>query len=129
MKKYAGSLRLDLAQFRELEAFAQMGTELDAATQKQLDRGMRLVEVLKQGQYVPMDVAEQVAIIFAATQGYLDQVPVENVKEFEAKLLKHLKDKNGKILDDIRATGVIGAEEELRNSIKKYVEEYLSGLK
>ncbi|HRZ28981.1 MAG TPA: F0F1 ATP synthase subunit alpha [Spirochaetota bacterium] len=129
MKKYAGSLRLDLAQFRELEAFAQMGTELDAATQKQLDRGMRLVEVLKQGQYVPMDVAEQVAIIFAATQGYLDQVPVENVKEFEAKLLKHLKDKNSKILDDIRATGVIGAEEELRNSIKKYVEEYLSGLK
>ena len=70
MKKYAGSLRLDLAQFRELEAFAQMGTELDAATQKQLDRGMRLVEILKQGQYVPMDVAEQVAIIFAGTQGY-----------------------------------------------------------
>ena len=66
MKKYAGSLRLDLAQFRELEAFAQMGTELDAATQKQLDRGIRLVEILKQGQYVPMAVEEQVAVIFAA---------------------------------------------------------------
>ena len=75
MKKYAGSLRLDLAQFRELEAFAQLGTELDAATQKQLDRGQRLVEILKQGQYVPMAVAEH-TIIFAGTQGYLDKIPV-----------------------------------------------------
>jgi F-type H+-transporting ATPase subunit alpha len=125
MKKYAGSLRLDLAQFRELEAFAQMGTELDAATQKQLDRGMRLVELLKQGQYVPMDVGAQVAVIFAGTQGYLDQVPVDKIKDFEMKFVKFMNDKHQNILGGIAESGVIGNEEEFRGSIKKYVAEYL----
>ena len=99
MKKYAGSLRLDLAQFRELEAFAQLGTELDAATQKQLDRGQRLVEVLKQGQYNPMAVSEQVAIIYAGTQGYLDKIPVEKVRDFEVKFIKFIDEAHPELLD------------------------------
>ncbi|MGE5612371.1 MAG: F0F1 ATP synthase subunit alpha [Bacillota bacterium] len=83
MKKIAGSLRLDLAAYRELEAFAQLGTELDKATQAQLDRGARLVEVLKQPQYKPMSLAQEVLIIYAGTQGYLDDVPVTHVLEFQ----------------------------------------------
>ena len=75
MKKVAGRLRLDFAQFREVEAFAQFGTDLDAATQQQIRRGVRLQELLKQGQYTPLNVALQVAVIFAGTQGYLDDVP------------------------------------------------------
>ncbi len=83
MKKVAGGLRLDLAAFRELEAFAQLGTELDKATQKQLDRGYRMVELLKQPQYRPMDVIDQVMSIFAGTQGYLDDVPRTDVSRWE----------------------------------------------
>ncbi len=88
MKKIAGSLRLDLAAYRELEAFAQLGTELDAATQKQLDRGARLVELLKQPQFKPLPVEQEVMLIFAGTQGYLDDVPVTRVAEFQEKFLK-----------------------------------------
>src|SRR5689334_19761796 len=90
MKKIAGSLRLDLAAYRELEAFAQLGTELDAATQKQLDRGARLVELLKQPQYKPMPIEQQVTVIFAATQGYLDDVPVNRVQEFQNAFLSYV---------------------------------------
>jgi F-type H+-transporting ATPase subunit alpha len=90
MKKIAGSLRLDLAAYRELEAFAQLGTELDAATQKQLDRGSRLVELLKQPQYRPMDIDQQVMVIFAATQGFLDDVPVTRVQEFQNSFLQYV---------------------------------------
>ncbi|MCP4131888.1 MAG: F0F1 ATP synthase subunit alpha [bacterium] len=125
MKKYAGSLRLDLAQFRELEAFAQMGTELDAATQLQLDRGIRLVEILKQGQYVPMDVQDQVAMIFAGTQGLVDDVPVEKIKDFEIKLLKHLKDSHPAILKGVYDTGQLKDDEELKSVIVEFVKEYL----
>src|SRR5881392_1112756 len=88
MKKIAGSLRLDLAAYRELEAFAQLGTELDAATQKQLDRGARLVELLKQPQYKPMPVDQEVMVIYAGTQGYLDDVPVNRVQEFQNQFLE-----------------------------------------
>ncbi|HOO72218.1 MAG TPA: F0F1 ATP synthase subunit alpha [Spirochaetota bacterium] len=129
MKKYAGSLRLDLAQFRELEAFAQMGTELDAATQKQLDRGMRLVELLKQGQYVPMDVGVQVAVIFAGTQGYMDQVPVDKIKDCEAKFVSYMQSKHQNLIDGISASGVIANEDEFKNAIKSFVDEYIAGLK
>src|SRR5262245_7608264 len=87
MKKVAGSLRLDLAQFRALEAFAQLGTELDKATQKQLDRGFRMVELLKQDQYKPISVEDQVMAIWAGVNGYLDSIPVPRVREFESKLL------------------------------------------
>lgn len=90
MKQVAGSLRLDLASFRELEAFAQLGTDLDAATQKQLDRGYRMVEILKQGQYKPLDVIDQVMIIFAGTRGYLDKVPRNQVGKWEEQFLRYM---------------------------------------
>ncbi len=126
MKKYAGSLRLDLAQFRELEAFAQMGTELDAATQKQLDRGIRLVEVLKQGQYVPMAVEEQVAILFAATQGYIDKVPVEKVKDFETKFLAYMKSSQKDLLSEISSTGVMKSEDKFKSATQEFVDRYMA---
>ncbi|HEX2970785.1 MAG TPA: F0F1 ATP synthase subunit alpha [Tepidisphaeraceae bacterium] len=91
MKKIAGSLRLDLAAYRELEAFAQLGTELDKATQAQLDRGARLVEVLKQPQYKPMPLEQEVAIIYAGTQGFLDDVSVTRIQEFQNKLFTYLQ--------------------------------------
>lgn len=128
MKKYAGSLRLDLAQFRELEAFAQMGTELDAATQKQLDRGSRLVEVLKQDQYVPMDISEQVVMIYAGTEGLIDRVPVDKVKDFEEKFLKLMRDTHQDIVNEIDQNGVLNDPEALKKIINDYVEEYLSTL-
>src|SRR5512145_3034245 len=92
MKKIAGSLRLDLASFRELEAFAQLGTELDKATQKQLDRGARLVEVLKQPQFKPMHVADQVMIIFAGAKGHLDKIPQKHVAVWEEQFLRFMKE-------------------------------------
>ncbi|MGA1043702.1 MAG: F0F1 ATP synthase subunit alpha [Phycisphaerales bacterium] len=91
MKEVAGSLRLDLAAFRELEAFAQLGTELDTATQRQLDRGIRMVELLKQGQYQPFDVIDQCLSIFAGSKGLLDDLPAKDVHEFEAGLLEHFR--------------------------------------
>jgi F-type H+-transporting ATPase subunit alpha len=102
MKEVAGSLRLDLAAYRELEAFAQVGTELDPASQKQLDRGARMVELLKQGQYAPLPVEKQVAIIFAGTQGLLDDVPVDAVRPFEEFLYGWLDRRNAALLADIR---------------------------
>jgi F-type H+-transporting ATPase subunit alpha len=125
MKKYAGSLKLDLAQFRSLEAFAQMGTELDPITQKQLDRGKRLVEILKQVLVVPKPVEEQVMIIFAGTQGYLDTLPVPKVKDFEERLIKHIKDKHSDILKEISETGVLKSEDKLKDIISAFVKDYL----
>jgi F-type H+-transporting ATPase subunit alpha len=97
MKGVAGPLRLELAQFRELAAFAAFGSDLDPATQKQLNRGLRLREILKQGQYVPMSVEKQVVLIFAVTQGYCDSVPVEKIKKYEDELLSFM-DSRGKDL-------------------------------
>ena len=105
MKKVAGSLRLDLAAFRALEAFAQLGTDLDAATQRQLDRGKRMVELLKQPQYQPYETFEQVVSIYAGTQGVLDDLPVHHVPRFEAELLKHVRNEFPEILDEMRKTG------------------------
>src|SRR5688500_1858595 len=90
MKKIAGSLRLDLAAYRELEAFAQLGTELDKATQRQLDRGARLVELLKQPQFRPMNVEQEVMVIYAATQGFTDDVPINRVQDFQNEFLKYV---------------------------------------
>ena len=126
MKKYAGSLRLDLAQFRELEAFAQLGTELDPATQAQLDRGRRLVEILKQGQYVPMPIEEQVAMIFAGTKGILDKIPVAKVIEFEKAYLEFLRSKHAAILANIAEKGVIADEAELLTASNVFVDQYLA---
>ncbi|MCZ6506663.1 MAG: F0F1 ATP synthase subunit alpha, partial [Acidobacteria bacterium] len=110
MKKLAGSLRLDLAAFRDLEAFAQLGTELDAATQRQLDRGQRMVELLKQPQYQPFPVEEQVVSVFAGTKGYLDDLAISRVAEFEQTLLAHFRDEFPEILQEIRDQQVISDE-------------------
>jgi F-type H+-transporting ATPase subunit alpha len=104
MKKVAGTLRLDLAAFRDLEAFAQLGTELDAATQRQLDRGQRMVELLKQPQYRPFNVNEQVVSIFAGANGFLDDLPITAVAKFEAALLKHVQDEFPEVVQEIDAT-------------------------
>ncbi len=110
MKKVAGSLRLDLAAFRDLEAFAQLGTELDPATQRQLNRGKAMVELLKQGQYGPYHVADQVLSIFAGTQGFCDDLPISRVSEFETKLLTHIHDEFPEIRDEIIKTGDMSAD-------------------
>ena len=102
MKQVAGPLRLSLAQYRELEAFAQFSSDLDAATQKQLSRGARLVEILKQPQYNPMAVERQVAVIFAVTNGYLDDVDVPHIRKWEHDLLAYLTSSHADVLDDIR---------------------------
>ena len=99
MKKVAGGLRLDLAAFRELEAFAQLGTELDKATQQQLDRGYRMVELLKQPQYQPMDVVDQVMSIYAGSEGYLDTVPIKEVSRWEEQFLAFMKGKKADVRD------------------------------
>ncbi len=101
MKKIASSLRLDLAQYRELEAFAKFGSDLDKATLQQLRRGERLVEILKQKQYAPMEVEKQVLVIYAATQGYLDTLPVESIRQYETELLSEAENLHNDILKDI----------------------------
>ncbi len=105
MKKIAGSLRLDLAQYRELQAFAQFGSDLDKATQQTLRRGERMVEILKQGQYVPMAVEDQIMIIYAGTSGALDEVPADRVAEFEKSFLQHMADANPDVGEEIRTSG------------------------
>ncbi len=122
MKQVAGRLRLDLAQFRELEAFAKFGSDLDKATQRQLTRGQRLVEILKQDQYVPMPVEKQIAIIFAGTGGYLDDLPVEVVRRFEEEYLAYMETKHPDILKEIAEKKVIS--DELRAKMEKAVEEF-----
>ena len=101
MKKIAGSLRLDLAAFRELEAFAQLGTELDKATQAQLDRGYRMVEILKQPQYEPMHVADQVISIFASANGYFDDIPASQTSRAEKELLQFMKEQKSEVRDNL----------------------------
>ncbi len=105
MKKIAGSLRLDLAAYRELEAFAQVGTEVDAATQRQLDRGARMVELLKQPQYRPFRLSDQIVSIFAGTKGHLDDLPLNQVQAFEAALLKHVNDEYPERTKEVTDTG------------------------
>ena len=112
MKEVAGSLRLDLSQYRELEAFAAFASDLDATSKAQLERGERLVELLKQPQYQPMPVEEQVVSIFLGTGGHLDSVPVVDVKRFEAELLDHMRASEEAFLDGIRKTQKLGEEEE-----------------
>jgi F-type H+-transporting ATPase subunit alpha len=101
MKKVAGGLRLDLAAFRELEAFAQMGTELDAATQTRLDRGRRMVEILKQGQYEPMHVADQILVIYAGTRGHLDKIPIGKVSEWERQFVTFMLNQKSEIRSEL----------------------------
>jgi F-type H+-transporting ATPase subunit alpha len=105
MKKVSGTLKLDLAQFRELEAFATFGSELDKISAAQLERGYRLTELLKQNLNSPMPVEEQVVVIFAGTNGYLDDIPVSDVKRFEKDLLDFMRSRYGTLLDEIRSSG------------------------
>ncbi len=107
MKKVAGPLRLSLAQYRELEAFAQFGSDLDAATQRQLARGARTVEVLKQPQYSPVPVEEQVAIIYAVTNGHIDEIDLEHVRKWEADFLEYLRSSHPTVLEGIRTKKVL----------------------
>jgi F-type H+-transporting ATPase subunit alpha len=107
MRQVAGPLRLSLAQYRELEAFAQFGSDLDPATQKQLSRGARLVEVLKQPQYRPVPVEKQVVIIYAVTNGHLDSVDVKHIRKWEQDFLDYLEASHGDILKDIRTKKVL----------------------
>ena len=123
MKKISGTLRLDLAQFRELEAFAKFGSDLDKATKAQLDRGARLVEILKQGQYVPMSVEKQVAIIYVGTQGILDQLDEKYVRKFEEEFLGLLEHKHGEMLKTIAETGQMDAD--LASRLKEVAEGFL----
>ncbi|MBP7331555.1 MAG: F0F1 ATP synthase subunit alpha [Firmicutes bacterium] len=127
MKAIAGSLRMDLAQYRELAAFAQFGSDLDKATQARLTRGERMVELLKQGQYVPMPVEEQVMSIYAATKGYLDDMPVEMVLPFEADFLKFMKANKPNVGETIRKTGQLqDIEKELQAAIEEFKAEFKS---
>ena len=122
MKKIAGKLRLDLAQFRELEAFAKFASDLDEATAAQITRGRRMVEILKQNQYVPMATSNQVIIIYAASQGYLDDVELDSVKEFEIGLLEHFTSKAPECIKEIDDTGDIG--DKLADKMNKKIEEF-----
>tara|TARA_R110002072_G_scaffold15856_39_gene62932 strand:+ start:1909 stop:3438 length:1530 start_codon:yes stop_codon:yes gene_type:complete len=105
MKKVSGSMKLDLAQYREMAAFAQFGSDLDASTQKLLNRGARLTELLKQPQYSPMPFEEQTISIFAGTNGYLDAIAVDRVNEYEAAMLSHMRSEHAEVLETIRTTG------------------------
>src|SRR4051794_14926308 len=125
MKKVAGTLKLDLAQFRELEAFATFGSELDKISAAQLERGYRLTELLKQNLNSPMSMNEQVAVIAAGTGGYLDDIPVTDVKRFEADLLDYLRGRHSDLLDSIRTTGKMPDDGALEKAIAAFKDEFV----
>jgi F-type H+-transporting ATPase subunit alpha len=122
MRQVAGSLRLDLAQYRELAAFAQFGSDLDQATQKQLNRGRRLVEILKQPQYRPLPVAKQVVIIFAATQGHLDAVPVERLRQYEEDVYRFLDNSHPALLSTITEKKIL--DDDLKQALGAALAEF-----
>ncbi|MBC8346144.1 MAG: F0F1 ATP synthase subunit alpha [Candidatus Marinimicrobia bacterium] len=125
MKKVAGTLRLDLAQYRELEAFAKFGSDLDKNTQAQLTRGERMVEILKQGQYAPVNVEKQVAVIFAASKGFIDGVDVDKVAEYESGLFDYLEANNGDDLKELATKGVIS--DEMSERLEKSISDFTKG--
>jgi len=128
MKSVAGGLRLSLAQYRELEAFAQFGSDLDAATQQQLTRGSRLVELLKQGQYEPVPVEKQIVAIFAGVNGHLDEIPVSEIRRFEREFVNFLESRHQGLLDDIKSKKVLddGTRERLIEAIKLFKQNQFS---
>ncbi|MBF0227047.1 MAG: F0F1 ATP synthase subunit alpha [Desulfobacterales bacterium] len=131
MKQVAGSLRLDLAQYRELEAFAAFGSDLDASTQAQLIRGARLVEVLKQPQYQPLSLEKQITILFAGTRGYLDKLPVNVISRYESGLYKFVEDKYPQIFKEIKEKKVISEELDklLHKALAEYGQEFINTIK
>lgn len=124
MKKVAGTLRLDLASYRELESFAQFGSDLDEATAKKLERGKRTVEVLKQDQNKPLPVEHQVLIIYALTRGYLDDIPVEDITRFEAEIIEWTKGNANDIFTEIRETGGLPADEKFEKAINAFKQSF-----
>ncbi|MDQ0257197.1 F-type H+-transporting ATPase subunit alpha [Evansella vedderi] len=124
MKKVAGTLRLDLASYRELEAFAQFGSDLDKATQAKLNRGARTVEVLKQGLHQPLAVEKQVVILFALTKGHLDDVEIADIQRFEAELFTFLEHNNKELLDHIKNTGGLPEEADLKKAIEDFKQSF-----
>ena len=122
MKKVAGTLKLDMAQFRELEAFAQFGSDLDKATQRQLERGYRLVEILKQPQYQPYPAEKEIVSLFSGASGYLDEWPVEAVAEYEKQMLEFMDSKYADLLNEIKEKGDIS--DELEEKLKKALDEF-----
>jgi F-type H+-transporting ATPase subunit alpha len=124
MKQVAGTIKLDLAQFREMEAFAQFASDLDAATKRQLARGQRLTEALKQGQYVPMDVVEQVVLIYAANKGYIDNLELSAIRRYKAELIDYLKASHGQVLEGIRNKKALDSalESDLQAALKAFAE-------
>ena len=126
MKQVAGSIKLELAQYREMAAFAQFGSDLDVATQRLLNRGARLTELLKQPQYRPLPVEEQVVSIFAGVNGYLDGIPVQSVTDFEEKFLAGMRARNGDVLDAIRSEREISdaTGEKLKSILDDFARNY-----
>merc|ERR1712036_34286 len=126
MKQVAGSMKLELAQYREVAAFAQFGSDLDAATQQLLNRGVRLTELLKQGQYVPMAIEEQVAVIYCGVRGFLDKIDPAKITAFEAAFLEHVKGSHQAVLDQIKADGTLSAESDkaLNGIVKEFMSTY-----
>ncbi|MEK7377974.1 MAG: F0F1 ATP synthase subunit alpha, partial [Candidatus Binatota bacterium] len=127
MKQVAGTLRLDLAQYREMAAFAQFGSDLDQATQRQLNRGSRLVELLKQGQYEPLPVEKQILIIYAGTNGFVDHMPVSALKKYEQELYSFVESRHPDLLTEIVKKRELN--EELRAKMKKVLEEFNASFK
>jgi F-type H+-transporting ATPase subunit alpha len=123
----AGTLKIDLAQFRELEAFASFGSELDKVSQAQLDRGYRLTELLKQPLRSPMPVEEQVVSIFAGTRGFIDDIPTGDVRRFEAELLEEFRSRHRDLLDQIRNEGTLPDEAKLTEAISTFKERFQPG--
>lgn len=128
MKQVAGSLRLDMSQYREKEAFAQFGTELDKATRNQLERGKRLVEILKQEQYNPVPVEEQCAVIYAGVRGLIDEIPVEDIRRFEQEFLAYLHRDHQAILKDIKKARAISekTENDLQSAVKSFKDNFIT---
>jgi F-type H+-transporting ATPase subunit alpha len=126
MKQVAGSLRLDLAQYRELEAFAQFGSDLDKATRDQLTRGERTVEVLKQVQYVPVPVERQVMIIFAAVRGFLDHMPVDQIKQYEPDFFAFMDEKYHDVVKKLADTKQLDdeLEKKLETAVKEFTRQF-----
>jgi len=124
MSKIAGPLRLDLAQFRELAAFAEFGSDLDAASLAQLERGRRVVEVLKQPQFVPVPVQEQVLVLYAVTEGYMDDIPVEDVHRFEIELREYFNARHTNVLATVTETGKLPEGDEMATAVTAFKETF-----
>ena len=122
MKKVAGSIKLELAQYREMAAFAQFGSDLDASTQQLLNRGSKLTELLKQDQYSPMTVAEQVISVFTGVKGYLDDIDLDKIKQFEIDIVEKIKTDKPEIIDAIQSSGKL--DENIEKLLSQTIEEY-----